>query len=81
MMESRIWEDYISINSGLEFKNRTLGAVRDYLGQADGSVAWDTTRLPLALATEKDVSPLPMLEDREGCLVMVTIIIIIGRRA
>ncbi|MHB8885623.1 MAG: class I SAM-dependent methyltransferase [Methylovirgula sp.] len=65
-MLTNIWENYISINSQAEISNAILGPVKDYVDQADGSVVWDITKLPVRVAVERDISPLPTTDGREG---------------
>ena len=65
-MQTNIWEDYISLNSQTESVNEALDPVGKFLAQADGSVAWDESRLSVDLAVSRDTSPLPCTEHREG---------------
>jgi SAM-dependent methyltransferase len=65
-MQTRIWEDFISINPSVEASTTTLPSVSAYVEQADGSVVWDTAELSVSTAVSRDTSPLPTTEDREG---------------
>ena len=65
-MQVEIWEDYISLNSRTDYASKSLGPVSQYLHQADGTVVWDTDRLAVQVAVERDTAPLPTTEDREG---------------
>ena len=65
-MASGLWEDFVSINSQAEVGGPVLGPASQYVAQADGSVSWSTSRIPLDVALKRDVAPLPLTKDREG---------------
>lgn len=65
-MSEKIWEDLISLNTGVDVFSEHIGPAGQYAHQDDGSVAWDRQRVPLDLALERDQAPLPSTEAREG---------------
>ena len=64
-MNKSVWEELISLNSSSEMFIDNIGPVSQYLGQDDGSVDWDRSRLHLEKAVENDPYPLPSTEARE----------------
>lgn len=66
MSEKLTWEDSISLNSSVHEPLASLGPVKEFIAQDDGSVTWNQSILSRAAAVEKDVSPLPLTVDREG---------------
>ncbi len=64
-MQTDVWENFISLNSTGDLKSEVLGPARDYVSQRDGSVDWNEIELPLDLAMNRDVSPIPIEADRE----------------
>lgn len=65
-MTETIWENFISLNSRSEVETDHIGAAAQYVSQDDNSVQWDRKRIPLDIALERDLSPLPSTEMREG---------------
>ena len=65
-MQTNIWEEFISLNVPAQYSGEVLEPVGRFLAQADGSVCWDESRLSVADAAARDVSPLPLTEHREG---------------
>jgi SAM-dependent methyltransferase len=66
-MQTNVWEDFISLNSTADYAaGKTHEPVKSYVEQADGSVVWDASRLPVEVAVSRDTAPLPLTEHREG---------------
>lgn len=64
-MQTKVWEDFISLNSTEHLHNDAIGPISNHLMHDDNSVSWDRQKIPLTLAVGRDVSPIPTESDRE----------------
>ncbi|MBN6740044.1 class I SAM-dependent methyltransferase [Acidithiobacillus sp. MC6.1] len=65
-MSNFVWEDNIALNSTAELQTQVLTPVATHIALNDHSVVWDESKISLNEAAQRDESPLPLEQDREG---------------